>query len=351
MTRMRGWLWGLTLAVLAAASGGAQAAIPKDFFQVSVPVADRESTDRQAAIREALGILLVRLSGDPAIAKQGPAQAVLQRSRDFVQRYQYIEVPPAATAAPSGLRLTLLFDGQSLESAMRAAGLPVWGRERPAILAWIAVDEGGRRRLLSATDASPLRTGLEAAAQRYGLPLVLPLMDLEDQASVPLADIWGGFVDALREPSRRYQPQGLLLGRIWESGGGWTARWILDFNGEQLRWQHQAGSAQALIEEGVAELARRLAARLAVRSGAEPARLQTVTVEGIDSLEDMARVIGYLQQLSMVDSVELSRVAGGRAEFELMLNGGLQYLQQAIALGRVLQFESQLPAPLYRLQN
>jgi len=106
-----------------------------------------------------------------------------------------------------------------------------------------------------------------------------------------------------------------------------------------------------LIEEGVAELARRLAARLAVRSGAEPARLQTVTVEGIDSLEDMARVIGYLQQLSMVDSVELSRVAGGRAEFELMLNGGLQYLQQAIALGRVLQFESQLPAPLYRLQN
>ena len=45
---------------------------------------------------------------------------------------------------------------------------------------------------------------LRARAAYRGMPLQLPLMDLEDQAGLTPADVWSGYQPGIRQASARY---------------------------------------------------------------------------------------------------------------------------------------------------
>src|SRR6185503_18770188 len=104
------------------------------------------------------------------------------------------------------------FISTQVDQALAALQKPVWGPERPLTLLWIAVDDGnGGRALLGANDTAALgldpnppgmterlaalRKDLQSVADERGLPITLPLLDLEDLGAVTFADVWGGFED------------------------------------------------------------------------------------------------------------------------------------------------------------
>lgn len=328
-------------------SGALWSAVIPGFYQASVPVADRSANVRQQALREALEILVIRVAGDPQVTARAGTAGLLGQPGRFVQQYQYVAAP-AESPAEAQLQLAVVFDGRALEQAMRDAALPVWGRQRPELIAWVVVERQGRRQLLAADD--PLAQTLTTAARQRGLPLMLPLMDLEDQAVVQTADVWGGFVDPVRRASQRYNAQGILLGRI--SGGGryWDSRWVLLFNNERSDWRSQAGSATAVLQTGVDELTTQLGTRLAIRGVDAPPGVQLLAIEGVQGMTDFARISSYLQQLSLVEDVTLRRVSPGRLELYVSLNGGLEYLNQAVALGGQLAVQATQPVPVYRVK-
>jgi hypothetical protein len=113
-------------------------------------------------------------------------------------------------------------------------------------LLWVAVDGGqGERAVLPAAGAPPdttqemadllesIRTSNTAIADQRGLPITLPLLDLEDMNQIEFADVWGGFEQSLLPASTRYGADAVLVGRIRVTQFGQEVEWLLLRDGQR----------------------------------------------------------------------------------------------------------------------
>lgn len=322
-------------------------ALAASLYEAEVPVADQSAAARGPALRAALAEVLVRVSGDRGVTGLPEAATLLSRADAFVQQFGY---RPAAPEAEVPWQLRVRFDGTGLERALREQGLPYWGGERPETLVWLAVEEGGRRQLLGEPDPSEARDWLEAAARRRGLPLIFPLMDLEDRAQVGFSDVWGGYLEPVLAASRRYRPQALLIGRLHQSGtGAWQASWTLRVQDSEQRWSGRDLQLGALAAEGLERVADELSARFAVVHSGADGRVR-ITVEGVAGLADYARLNRYFASLSAVRSAQLQGLAGERADYLLQLQGDVAGFERALTLGAVLRPDPDAGLRHYRLQ-
>ncbi|MFA7388728.1 MAG: DUF2066 domain-containing protein [Thiohalobacteraceae bacterium] len=292
--------------------------------EAAVPVPDRSDAARERGVREALGEVLVRLSGERAVLSRPGAEALLAKPGRYLQKYQYEQV--------EGLVLRAGFDATALEDAMRDYGLPLWGRTRSPLLVWLAVDDGDRQSLLGAGDAEPLAAELQAAAQRHGVELILPLADLEDQTRLGYNDVASGDLTRIAQASERYQAQAVLAGQLQRQNGAWTGRWVQRAAGGATRWQDRAATPGALLDQALGEAAQRLAPRAPQSSYADLAASRlTVAVEAVGGLDDYARVAEYLRGLALVSGVGLMSIGPGQLEFQVDVQGGAAALDQALA--------------------
>lgn len=108
----------LTLLLLLSPLAPAQTA---DSYLGRVPVIDQAEATRTAALGEALGQVLERVSGQPAATPK--LQALLGRAPKLLQRYSY-----ERDGATAQLMLLAGFDVRGVDAAVRGAGLPVWGQ-------------------------------------------------------------------------------------------------------------------------------------------------------------------------------------------------------------------------------
>lgn len=140
-------------------------------YQVREPVSSQTPEERDQATQRALDTLVLRLTGD-AKATQSPGLAAIRKDpQQIISRYGYDAGPPES--------LQVDFDPVSTDRALRQAGLALWGANRPSILGWWLNDSTEGSSLVGDGQASaaPLRR----AAQHRGLPLRLPLGDLNEQ--------------------------------------------------------------------------------------------------------------------------------------------------------------------------
>ena len=311
-------------------------AIFEDLYTVTVPL-NPEGT-RQQVLRTdadfdrfAMGELLIRLTGQ-LDAPTNPALLDLVRDagRYVVQR-----------GNPDRENLLIVFDSLGLRQALTARNQPVWGEERPLTLLWVAIDGGpGEREILAATPspvpssdavgaaAAELRAELLAAANQRGLPVSLPLMDVQDLETLDFIDIWGLFSERVEQASARYGPDAVLSGRIRLGQEGIeTARWTL-LRGGNLR--HLPGVA---VRSGLDDLADLYALEFSGVGGATSARL---TVLGVESLDDYGRVMSYLESLSVLQFVQMEQLVGSELTLRVEARGGALVLNRILALGDVL---------------
>lgn len=315
--------------LLALAALPALAADP--LFEARVPVADRSAAAREEAQRQALTQVLVRLTGSDAPATSEAAAPLLADPGRYMQQYRY-------ETDAQGLVFRVVFDGAALESAARRAGLPVWGAERPPVLIWLAVDDGSRRYLLGGSAGEPVEDALRAAAGRRGLVMIMPLLDLEDQAQVSYSDVWGGFLDRVYAASARYQAPVVLVARVQRLGASaWTSRWAQRVAGRDASWQAGGADLQTVLDEGLGRAAARLAGSLAATDGDRSRSEIDLTVEGPETLADYARVGAYLTGLAPVAAVQLTGVHRDSLDFRLDVEGGPAALEQAVLIGGILE--------------
>lgn len=334
-------LWLLPVSVPGAAG--------QDLYTTEVAVTDQSAAVREAALQQALGDVLVRVSGRNAVLDSAPARAMLKNPSRLVQQYRYFTSSAAATPQ---LTLWVRFDGEAIRSSLQQQGLAYWGAERPDTLAWLAVEDGGTRYVVSATDDSAVRRQLEAAASGRGVPLLFPLMDLEDQSRARFSDIWGGFFDNVLAASARYNTSAVLIGRLNRSpSGGWAARWYLQVAGTPTAWTDSRSQLDDLAREGIADAADLLAARYAVAPAGGSSDRLSITVTGIDSLADYARAGNYLASLTSVAAIQVEQVDASGVRYALQLHGGLQDLTRTISIGTVLEPAADGIPGSYRLRQ
>ena len=317
----------------------AQAVKVAGLYEAEVSVPERSPQAQPAAFRQALRQVLVKLSGDQDIAADSAARTLLDKAGRYIQQFGYRQAESAPGTQNNGvpaLRLWAHFDRQALNRDIRAAGLPLWGSERPAILVWLAVEDAAGKRLVSADDeewVAPLR---QAAALR-GIPLVFPLLDLQDTTQVSFADVRQGFREVLLRASQRYDTEVVLAVDLHQAlPDVWESRWQLFSTQQERHWSVQGDQPQLLLEEGLNGTASIVAQQFATSSSFAGASGMSLQVNGIHSADDYARALRYLQSLDAVTRVDVRRVVPGEVSFFLVAHADPQAMQRTIALGRVL---------------
>jgi hypothetical protein len=306
-----------------------------NLFQADALATGRDPESRRTALKQALATVLVRITGDDAVVNNEAAQPLLREPGRFVAQFRFSETQADVQGEAAELRLWAQFDEVALTRALREQGLPYWGRDRPDVLVWLAVDDKGKRFLVSDSSANLLAGKLRDSAQKYGLPASLPLLDHQDQRAVSFSDLWGGFLGAVQKASERYRPQLVLIGRVDHSRSGWSGQWSLLGAGARQNWTTRGTSAQEVLQSGVSETAGYLAAQYAVVASDQTSRM--LLVQGVGKLDDYARVQAYLASLSPVEQVQVAMVAGDEVQFSLQLNTAEESLMRLIQLGKVLE--------------
>lgn len=350
---------------------GAGAVTVENLYTAEVEVSGKGPEPRKKGFQAALERVILRVTGSEDVVARDNVQQLLQQPERFVQQYSYsrLEQERADASAEDDSdgeaitalddqggessgdgegsssaqepkdqpthRLRVTFAASRLDGALNERDVPVWGRQRPEILVWLAVDDGRQRYIVSADGDSAVRQTLGRAAERRGLPLLLPLMDTADRGRVDFIDIKGGFFDAVRSASARYRAQNMLVGYIERRGGRWHGNWHLLGIGDRRTWQTESATRDAVVVAGVAGSTERIAAAFAGREGEiQPVHLR---IHGIGDISAYARVASYLEGLARVQLAEVVEVRPGQALFRVETKGRVAQLERAIALGDTLR--------------
>jgi len=321
----------LFAAALLSAAGAAPLGAAEDLHVATVAVEDRDRPAREAAFRTALGQVLVKLSGDRQILQDPRIEDLRGAAARYVQRFRYVDLD----GGRSGLEVR--FDGAALERQLAERGLPVWGADRPGILVWAGILVNGQRVLLGSDEGGEQTRILERVARERGVPLVFPVMDLEDQAAVEYADLAGGFQGPVMQASARYSTRFVLSAHVQPRGDRWVGRWRLYGQDFQEDIPVEADTLDAALDQGLQRTVDALGRRLAIAGLLSSDDHVLVAVDGVDSLERFQAVRRYLAELSVVSEVRPYRLEAEQAVFVTRLRGSTRDLERGVRLGRVLE--------------
>jgi uncharacterized protein len=310
--------------------------MPTGLYEAEVSISNRDSAHETQAMKEALRAVLLKLSSDRNAATGTEIARLLEEVRDYVQHLQYREV----MAGPlPGLKLWVQFDRKALDKGLRESQLPLWEQDRPSVLIWLIVAEESARRLIGAGDpAAGYIDTLQSRAAARGLPVFLPLLDLEDEIRVNIDEGDEGLNERVFAASSRYGADAVLLGRLTPlPTGGFQAQWSLSLPGRILAWSAQGERPEPVLEAGIDEVIDRLATP--VRSvAASKAGSLALIVEGVYNLDHYERVQHYLKSLREIKSVTVKQIEPERVVFLVVARGGgSEAIAEAIAKGDILQ--------------
>ena len=364
---------GLLFMVVWASSGAVEV---KNLYSSEVLVIDQSRAARVSATQDALAEVLIRVSGSPQILLHEVVRKELLKPEIYLLQYKYLNTNKTLLnkdgEAVAAKRLVLEFDRSLILQSLKAAGLPIWGANRARVLVWWGVENQGKRYLLSdgdddgvdssgdqsgtqensgkrteeegvALNDAPIKVvddykvliveSLIAQATRRGLPITLPLMDLEDTLAVNESDVWGFFTENIEAASHRYSPEAVLVGRAMQAlSGEWLGSWMLLLDGKSYWFEGTSDSVEYLLAEAVDNMADRLGEKYAVVVGEDAALGLTLKVFDIKGLKHYADATAYLGALVPVRKARLRRVEGDQLTFNLQLDGDVEQFKQAIKL-------------------
>ena len=281
-------------------------------YDTAVAVVGQDAIERRRGFRLALESVLVKLTGDGAIATLPELSALMSNAQLHVEQYRYLPFAdaststgenanvPATSSGPTHL-LEVSFAQASLNRALNELGLPLWGAERPETLTWLAVQERNQRYILAGGANNAVRQALDKVALKRALPILLPIMDLKDQSAVNFSDVRGGFTGPVQDASRRYGVDTVLTGSLSQGNSGWRAQWVLYRNSRIYRWKAEGESVTDVITVGMEGLANQLARTFSIAVNYSQSSSIQLRVDQVGSLDDYARVLAYLSGLAVVE--------------------------------------------------
>lgn len=345
---------------LAASGAAASAAVVPWLYTAEMPVRTQSASEREQAAGAALAELLSRVTGLAPLPSSPTVAEALTTPGQFYDRYEYARPQAAAEAGAPPLLLVFHFDPASVLALLREAELPVWAADRPSVLAWVAVEQHGERRMATAADVdgAAITAALAGRSRQRGLELKLPLMDLADSALTPAA-VWGLFWEDIDAASARYAADLLLVGRVRDVGGGsWRSVWDLRSRGTaapvrlydmpvaaraggRIRrgealldaFRHDAPTLGAVAAAAVDSMAATLADRFAVRG--QLAAIDTVVREA-QTVERYAALLAYLQSREYIERVEVRAVMAEALVLRLHSRSSPAQLRDLLGIGDVL---------------
>lgn len=359
-----------------------------DLFTVTIDVESESRQERVVASRAALKTLLIRVTGDKTALSAYPLLATsVENAQRYIASFSYqtvlikpvvdttntlssavddepaflLENPSSILLASNTplnsdsalnnnavttqadipkaqevLRLNIVFQADAIKELLRQAVAPFWQANRPGVLVWLVEQSGDQRRMINADIAPGIFRALDRGAEARGVPLIQPLLDLEEASLISASDIWDLSVATINLASNRYDNGAVLVGKFSQAyDKSWFGQWMLLYKGER-QVEHYRGNALAdYFIQGSDMVADRLAADYAVAGNQEQlSKSLTIKFSGIRNPADYLALSEYLRQVPALKTIQLSHVDGEHCYFSLDGSNDVAQLRALIELNK-----------------
>lgn len=323
-------------------------------YQATITVESRNNAEeRRRAFSEAMLEVLTKVSGLSETVNTSSMRRALNNPEPYVEswRTQANLVPVNAEAQVSELQEVIAIEVNFYESEIQRLldenNMPIWPANRPETLVWMVVqDELSTRQMINnnSSENTSRITALQNFANARGLPLLFPLLDLEDQLRLNVNRLWELDETAILNASRRYQAESILALRIYRSlSGEVLAKSVYFFRDNVFSYEEFELSEEDFISGSINLASDELSQYFAVLlSGTENNVIINMQIDDINSPEDYAALLTYLNTLEGVNSFQLTRVNSSSLFLEMQTGGQLRQLVETIALQPTLQEVSEL---------
>ena len=287
----------MLLCLIVCAQASAQTDASEQYYSVTLDVPDRSERARERGLRDALAIVLRRMTGNSELGIAA-VQAALDEADQYALSFGY------ERRADGGSAMTVQFDPRGVRQVIEEAGLSAWSLDRPSVMAWVLVEREDDEFILDAASGHAVAAAMQRSAAEFGVPLVFPLMDIDERLQVRPMLLRGLFFEALRQASLRYDTEFILLGRIGaDQNERWSGTWMLSQPGAPISEIQSAGASDEVARAGLGFVLEALSNRFALHVQDE-VRVR-ISVEGVHELSDYAALFRYLRALDGVERAEL----------------------------------------------
>lgn len=298
-----------------------------------VPVQSRANNLRRQAIKQAFKDVVLKNTGTQSALSHPDVIKQLASASSLMIQYGYKELD-------GKLFIKVNFDHKRLIRLLRQAGLPVWGKQRPLTLVWLVEEVEGTKSILNDSSSSVIRDVFNMQSANRGVPLVFPLMDLDDAMQVGVNDIRGQFTDNVANASLRYQSNYFIMATIEPQGAVLRYQMALyprgSVDGEsQLTPLTHAGGEVTTVEQAAtaitAAASEYYVSQYAIADSGE--KLTTkIAFTDVSQMQQLVQIEKYLNQLSAIKTVSVARIEGTTVEFNLALFGNEADLHRLMQL-------------------
>jgi len=306
--------------------------IVSGLYDQEIVVTGQGDAERIRAYREGLSAVILKITGEERWLGNSSVQRAIRDAQSYVQEVSY---RTSSGSLEQRNFISVRFDRALVDDMLNVAGIPVWDQNRPAVMLWLSVQSAdGRRELLGADSEHPIMALVREYSRLRGVPLLFPLMDLEDRRNLPIDVAWSLNEEALRRASARYGADAILGGRILESpSGDLVGLWQFLFRDSVESFDSFESEMKVYTDNALNRVTQTLSSHFGLMKLASPARV-TLRVESVDSAKDYLDLLAYIQELAVVDSVSAALLDGSGIELDVSLIGNAFLFTEFIALGR-----------------
>ena len=307
-------------------------------YQGIVTVNSRENTqERNRAFGDAMRQVLLKVTGNREVLSQAVIRRAISNADDYVDTWSYRTITPD-DEAQAAIELSVSFFEPEVLDLLDLAGVPVWPQNRPYTLVWLVVQDelGGRELHGSSTADSEVSLLLEREAEIRALPLLLPVLDIDDRRAVSASDVWDMDVGNILQASSRYQSESILLMRVFRTlGGDVLARSLYLLRDQEFELEAFEEPLEDFIRNSVALATDELSSYYAILLSGTDSNIEVqLTVEGVSKADDYAELLNYVDELTDVNSYQVVTVDNDTIQLVLSTGGQIRQLVETIALNR-----------------
>lgn len=309
-----------------------------NLYEAEVSVPSQAADARSAAIQEGLLTVLIKITGNQAINTVPLIKTNLKRADYYVQEYGYSQ----PTVNSSTYTLKIRFDKDDVDRLLKQAGVVTWGETRPLVMVWLSVtDADHQATIIGGETPGPILDAMKKEGNRYGLPLIFPVMDMTETNQITPDQINLASLSLLTSVSQRYAPDAMLIAQIQPSAAGFDSQWTLTLRNQQWGFKISAASLQEVMTTAMHQVSQTLSENYLVKNQTTKTQWITLNVNGVSADNDLEQVMKYLKQLSPVQQVELASVNGDSVQLRVLINSDIPTFEKNASIGQQLQLSQE----------
>ena len=306
------------------------AASVDNLYQAQAEITSQGEQERQRVTAVILQKVLLKVVGDRVALANKDIRPLLSDADRFVERYAYVQQDKQGNKVTQSLSLT--FNELGLNETLRAMALPIWGELRPEVLLWLVVKEGKQQTIVGSDNSpSPLFGIIQQQADSRGLPIFLPLMDIEDQQQLRHVQPSQALDEAnpFSLAAKRYGAKVILLATVNQQAENLSVEWQWIVDGQHQQFKTKGVPVDALAS-GVDQLADALATQLSKVDKSPVKQEHQLHISQVNDFSDHSRVVSYLTNLQYVSRVDVMRLNASGLDVSIVLDGGLLIFERTL---------------------